>query len=459
MEKKIHFMGISGSGASAVANLARKMGYEVTGCDEEKEGHSTSHLQDIDFLCVSPAVFYLNNDNEEMEFARDNKIPIMTWQKFMGEVLFKDKFTIAVAGTHGKTTTTGLTGFLMENAGLNPWVEVGGVVKNWNKNYRIGSSKYFICEADEFYDNFLNIHADIILLNNIEFDHPEFFKTEEKMYESFVKFINNAKPNAKLIVNIDNVGMVKFMSVVGVRFPRPMGGVTPPLRKIRKDIEIIQFDNSFINDNHDIFKNLQIFGAQNVKNAAGVLKLAEILNISLDKVKKAFGEFQGMKRRMDLIGETHGIKIYDDYAHHPTAIHETISAFRGKYPQEKITVVIQPHTYSRLKYLFEDFKTCADAADLVIYTDVFASREKGKPTVSSSDLVTAISKTNVRYVPYYKLIDYLEENNKNKIVVFMGAGNINNTSQMYLCSLRGFTAAEMFKFISMCVRNSICPKK
>ena len=430
MIKKIHFMGISGSGASAVANLARELGYKVTGCDEEKEGHRASHLQGVDLLCVSPSVFYLNNDNGEMKFALENKIPIMTWQKFMGEVLFKDKFTIAIAGTHGKTTTTGLTGFLLEQAGLNPWVEVGGVVKNWNKNYRVGNSDYFVCEADEFYNNFLNIHADIILLNNIEFDHPEFFGTEEKMYESYLKFINNAKQKAKLIVNKDNIGISKFLFPTG----------------IRNDIEIIRFDNTYINKNRDIFSNLQIFGAQNVKNAAGVLKLAEVLKIPIETVSRVFKEFQGMKRRMDLLGEVNGIKIYDDYAHHPTAIRETISAFAEKYPNEKSIVVIQPHTYSRLKYLFEDFKSCANAADFVIYTDVFASREKGKPTITSPDLVSAINKANVKYVAYNELVDYLKKNISDGAIVFMGAGDINMVSRRYFTSLRGAIATKQSSY-------------
>ncbi len=420
-------MGISGSGASAVANLARELGYEVSGCDEETSGHRASHLQGVDLLCVSPSVFYLNNDNEEMKFARENKIPIMTWQKFMGRILFHDKFTIAIAGTHGKTTTTGLAGFLLEEAGLNPWVEVGGVVKNWNRNYRVGNSKYFVCEADEFYDNFLNIQADIILLNNIEFDHPEFFKEESKMMESFIKFINNCRANAKLIVNTDNVGMTKLFSLVEVG---------------SNDIEIIRFNDTFIRKNQHIFNNLQIFGAQNVKNAAGVLKLAEVLNISTEKVLKAFAAFQGMKRRMELIGAANGVKIYDDYAHHPTAIRETIAAYRQKYPQEKITVVIQPHTYSRLKYLFDDFKSCADGADLVIYTDVFASREKGKPGISSNDLVQTINRNNVKYISSFEeIVRYLKNNVESGIVVFMGAGDIYLARKKYLDLLSSFASA------------------
>jgi UDP-N-acetylmuramate--alanine ligase len=237
-----------------------------------------------------------------------------------------------------------------------------------------------------------------------------------------VKFINASKAGAKLIINTDNVGMAKWLN----------GSMA---KKIKSDITFIKFDDSYINQHQNIFDNLQIFGEQNVKNAGGVLKLAEVLNIPTEKVKQAFSEFRGTKRRMDLVGEAHGIKLYDDYAHHPTAIRETIAAYRKKYPQKKITVIIQPHTYSRLKYLFEDFKTCADAADLAIYTDVFASREKGKPTMTSPDLVNAINKANIKYVAYNELVEYLRKNITDGVVVFMGAGDIDRLSKTYLHSL------------------------
>lgn len=423
--KKVHFMGISGSGQSAVAALAKVKGYEVSGCDEESDGHSKTHVKGINLLCVSPSVFYLNSESEEVVEAKENNIPIVTWQKFMGEELFKDKYIIAVAGTHGKTTTVGLVGILLEEAGFDPWVEVGGIVKNWNQNYRVSStdSKYFVCEADEFYDNFLNIHSDIIILNNIEFDHPEFFKTEERMYESFVKFILNSKQNAKLIVNMDSKGIVQLRSY--------------QIAEKRKDIEIVQFNSSYVSENQDIFAKLQIFGNQNIQNAAGVLKLAETLNIPKEKVISVFQNFQGIKRRQDLLGEVNSIKIYDDYAHHPTAVFETIKAFREKFPNEKITVVIQPHTYSRLKYLFEDFKTCAREADLVIYTDVFASREKGNPTISSKNLVDVIAKSNVEYIPFDKITEYLLKKITGGIVIFMGAGDIIKISSAYFYQLKG----------------------
>ncbi len=413
-------MGISGSGASAVAGLAKAKGYEVSGCDEENGGHVASHINNIDLLCVTPSVFYTNNNHPEILAAKDKKIPIITWQEFMGKILFKDYFTIAIAGTHGKTTTTGLLGFMLEQLGFDPWVEVGGIVKNWGKNYRVGKSNYFVCEADEFYNNFLNIHADIILLNNIELDHPEFFDGKvEKMYESFVRFINGMKAEGKLIVNTDNKGITQLLNC-----------------PIAKNINIVKIDNDFINENRLVFKDMQIFGEQNVKNAAGVLKICEKLKIEKEKIIPAIQNFKGMKRRQDLIGEVKGVKIFDDYAHHPTAIRETLRAFRDKFPKEKLICVIEPHTYSRMKYLFEDFLTCADGADLAIYTDTFESRERGKPTATSRDLVGEIKKDNVQYASFNEVVDYLINNvEKNSVVVFMGAGNVNKISKKYYQTL------------------------
>lgn len=424
---KIHFMGISGSGESAVAALAKANGYVISGCDAANNGHSKSHINEIDLLCVSPSVFYLNKNHEEIVAARQKNIPVMTWQEFMGKKLFKDKFVVAVAGTHGKTTTTGLAGFLLEEADFDPWVEVGGVVKNWNSNYRIShnNSKYFVCEADEFFENFLNISADIIVLNNIEFDHPEFFKTETKMYESYMKFINNSKPNSKLIINSDSRGIEKLLD----------GWIL----KKRQDVEIQKINNGYIQNNNEIFSHLQIFGNQNISNAAGVLKLSELLGISVKNVKEAFQKFSGIKRRQDLIGEINGIKIYDDYAHHPTAISETINAFKSKYPSEKITVVIEPHTYSRMKYLFKDFLTCVKSADNVIFTDIFASREAGNETITSSFLVEKINKPNTKYVSFDKITEWLKKNVTKGIIIFMGAGNINKASKHYIDTLKSST--------------------
>src|SRR3989344_5086407 len=172
----VHFLGIAGSGASAAAAIARSQGYLVSGCDKDIAGHSPNHLKKIDVLAITPAIFFLDPQNPELLQATKLGIPMMTWQEFMGKFLQRQKFVIAIAGTHGKTTTTAMIGKMLEDTGLDPTVELGAEVSKWKANFRVGKSKFFVCEADEYNNNFLNFKPDIAVVTNIEMDHPEYFK-------------------------------------------------------------------------------------------------------------------------------------------------------------------------------------------------------------------------------------------------------------------------------------------
>jgi UDP-N-acetylmuramate--alanine ligase len=196
---KLHFLGIGGSGVAGVAKLAKKFGYEVTGCDLEEstaygekiyKGHNVDHLKDIDLLIVSPAVYYQNSKNPELVEGEKRGI-VMTWQEFLGKILLKDKKLICIAGTHGKSTTTAMAGKLLIDNGFDPVVVVGANVPGWAGNSRFGEGEYAVVEADEFNNNFLNYHPEIAIINNIEFDHPDFFKNEKEVQDSFDKFIKN----------------------------------------------------------------------------------------------------------------------------------------------------------------------------------------------------------------------------------------------------------------------------
>src|SRR3989344_7243068 len=208
--KKVHFLGIAGSGASAAAKIAEAQGFQVSGCDKNIAGHSPKHLKNIDLLAVTPAIFSLDPKNPELLEAKKLGIFIITWQEFMGRFLQKDKFVIAVAGTHGKSTTTAMIGSLLEDAGLDPTVELGAEVPVWKANFKIGESKpvlsgvegFFVCEADEYNDNFLNYKPNIAVVTNIEMDHPEYFKDFQAVKKSFDKFKSQSKkvidqPNPK----------------------------------------------------------------------------------------------------------------------------------------------------------------------------------------------------------------------------------------------------------------------
>ena len=216
---KLHFMGIGGSGVSGVAKLAKEFGYEVTGCDLEDstayaegiyKGHSIDHLKNVDLLVVSPAVYYQNAKNLEL-VEGEKKGMVMTWQKFLGKILLKDKKLICVAGTHGKSTVTAMAGKLLIDNGFDPVVVVGANVPEWGGNSRFGRGEYAVVEADEFNNNFLNYDPYIEIINNIEFDHPDFFKSKKEVELSFEKFVDKMRQDGTLILNWNDAGIQKTL--------------------------------------------------------------------------------------------------------------------------------------------------------------------------------------------------------------------------------------------------------
>ena len=333
-------MGIGGSGMSAVAQIAHNEGYEVSGCDLSLDspyiskikslklkiykGHNQSHLDNIDILTVTPAVFYQSPNSSEFAIAEKREIAL-TWQDFMGTYLHKNKFLICVAGTHGKSTTTALAGLLLESAGLDPTVEVGATVKSWQNNVRLGKSKYFISEADEFHDNFKTYVPDVILLTLVEFDHPEYFGTPDNMLACYQHFINRLKPCGIVIFNAD--------SPLSRKLQFPQTSVPYHLYDFPDDLKLPQPGN------------------HNKLNALAVLKLAEFLKLDRSITYSTLKSFSGIERRLDLLGEKQGIRVYDDYANHPSSFAATISALREIYPDKHLLAVIEPHTFSRLRVL------------------------------------------------------------------------------------------------------------
>ena len=345
--KKVHFLGIGGSGASAAAAIAQNMGYEVTGCDLKPhnefttvfknsqifEGHNPNHLENIDLLVVTPAIFSLDPENPELQMAKNKNIPILTWQEFTGEYLAKDKFVIAVSGTHGKTTTTAMIAKVLEDAGLNPTVLLGAVCSDWGGNYRVGSSKYFIIEADEFNDNFLAYKPNIAVVTSIEMDHPEYFKDFDTYKESFKKFLSSAKE--KIIANLSDRGVKEVLAFQG--------------ETLEAQAKIIDYSEKIIDF------PLQVPGEYNILNASAAYQVGLSLKIEPKKIKKSLMNYQGICRRFECVGEYKGAEVYSDFGHHPTEIKVTLGAAREKFPDKKITVIFQPHMFSRTKALFKDF--------------------------------------------------------------------------------------------------------
>lgn len=407
--KKIHFMGIGGSGVSGVAFLAEKMGYEVTGCDLETGGHDVNHLKNTDLLVVTPAVFYQSAKHPELVEAQKRGI-VITWQEFLGKYLQKDKKVICVAGTHGKSTTTAMAGKLLEDAGFDPLVTLGANYKDWKGGSRFGKGDYFVTEADEFFDNFLNYNPEIIILNNIEFDHPDYFKSENQVFESFKKFVEKMVGKRVLICNSDSKGVQKLLGRID-----------------KTRLKIVKYSL----EDKDINLKLKVLGKHNISNALGAAALGKYLGIKDEVIKKSLESFGGIGRRLELISEENGmnpdligVKIYDDYAHHPTAIKATLSALRDHYPKSRIWAIVEPHGFARTHALLPLYKNVFKDADKVIIGPVFKARDKETFGITPSLVAKKSNHPNALGVNSFDQIVKImgEETKKGDVILVMGAG-------------------------------------
>lgn len=443
---KIHFLGIGGSGTSAVASLALAKGFEVTGCDinpnteftkdfpEEKlfKGHSPSHLrpQDvilekagikldpvdgnyIDILAVSPAILAKDSNNAEVKEAREKGIRVITWQEFMGEYLEKGKFVIAVCGTHGKSTTTAMIGTMLENAGLDPTIELGAVIPKWGRNYRAGKSRYFVTEADEFNDNFLSTQSDITVLTNIEMDHPEYFKNFDDVKISFLSFLYQTKK--KIIANMEDEGVRAVMETFQKNKQKP------------HNPELIDYSKS------SIHFELKVPGKYNVLNATAVMQVGLSLGVGAYIIQKSLMSFTGIGRRFEFLGKFKGADVFSDFGHHPTELKVTLQAAREKFQDKKIWVIFQPHMFSRTQTLFNDFvNVLTDApVDQILLMDIYAGREKDTGKINSKMLVEAINKSGVSHLSDPEEIKQLLSVavRENEIIFFIGAGDIDKVAR------------------------------
>jgi len=330
----------------------------------------------------------------------------------MGAYLHHGLFVICIAGTHGKSTTTALAGIVLEAANLNPTVEVGATVPAWDNNVRVGGEKYFVTEADEFHDNFLHYHSNIIILNNVEMDHPEYFQTEERLLGSYQKFLDNLKPGGTLIYNADS----------------------PLIRKLRLPEPALWYTLS----EYDAEKfPLSIPGNHNKANALGIIKLAQYLKIPDDVTAKALKSFTGLERRIQIIGEKNGVRVYDDYANHPTAFAASIAAVKELNPNARLWAVIEPHTFSRLRAVLDKLPLSVRAADKVYVSKVFPSREKDLGDFSGQDIVHAMQHPAAYYMPDFENIatTIRSEAHPGDVVLIMGSGDSYKLSLRILAAL------------------------
>ena len=415
--KKIHFIGIGGIGMSALARMCVLAGKKVSGSDESRS-EITDSLEKLGVRIfyshietnISPEtalVVYtiaVDEDNPELMEARRRGIPVKTYPEFLGAIS-KNKYTIAVAGTHGKTTTTGMISEGMIAAELDPTVVIGSLLKNSKSNFISGKGRYLVVEACEYKRSFLKLSPDVLVVTNIDNDHLDYYKDLSDIQSAFAELAAKIPEDGFLVCDTSD----------------------PLLRPVIKATraKIVNYRNYF---NEKI--QLKIPGAHNIENAASALATLYCLDVSSATSLIALNEFSGTWRRFEYKGKTkEGALVYDDYAHHPTEIKATLSATREMFPDKKIITVFQPHLYSRTELLFDDFTKSFTDADEVFLAPIYAAREPENKKVSLKVLAQKIAQNGTtahsaeNFEEITKALGSPSYNQK-QIIVSMGAGDV-----------------------------------
>ncbi len=412
-ERRIHLIGIGGSGMSAIALVLLQSGYSVSGSDRQKSplvqsleeagarvyiGHKAEHIHGAQLIVRSSAI---RDDNPEVQAGLKAGIPVMKRADFLGR-LTEGKRVVAVAGSHGKTTTTAMIAWLLKSLGEDPSYIIGGVSINLGNNAHAGKGGTFVIEADEYDHMFLGLNPDIAVVTNVEHDHPDCYPTPEDFYQAFATFTRRMAADGILIANGEDAGAARLLKETsdsgrsafsyGVQDVEDLDHLYRATNlSFNSKIGGFSFDFS-VAGNLITPVHLQIAGEHNVRNAMGSLAAAHQMGISLTDAAGALAGFRGVGRRFDVRGEAAGVTIIDDYAHHPTEIRATLAAARQAYPRQPLWVVWQPHTFSRSRMLFDQFVASFQQADHVLVTDIFAAREPAAADFSGSQFVEALRK-------------------------------------------------------------------
>ena len=447
-----HFIGIGGTGLSAIARLLKESGYTVTGSDRDHSpfvddlreigitvyiGHAAEQITGAEIIVRSSAI---PDHNPEVVAGVETGIPVYKRSDFLGR-LMEDKIGIAIAGTHGKTSTTAMMAWTLTELAQDPSFIVGGIINGMNVNAHAGTGETFVIEADEYDRMFLGLKPRIGIITNLEHDHPDIYPTAESFHQAFSDFVALLPENGLLIVCGDDKGASDMLKETTVEKMTYSFSESEEKWVIAQDVKANThggFDFTCkLSDSRTCQVSLEVPGKHNVLNALAVMSVISYLGLSLEDAANALGRFTGTGRRFDLLGEVNGISIYDDYAHHPTEIRATLSAARARHPQARIWSVWQPHTYSRTQLLFDEFAQAFDDADKVIITEVYASREP-KQDFSSAQIVEAMDHPSAKFIAKLEETSkYLVKNLKpNDILLVLSAGDANEISQQVLENLK-----------------------
>jgi UDP-N-acetylmuramate--alanine ligase len=450
--RKIHFIGIGGIGMSGIAEVLLNLGYQVSGSDlKESEitrrlselggtityGHRRENLADVDVVVTSTAV---RADNPEVLEAHRRLIPVIPRAEMLAE-LMRMKYGIAIAGTHGKTTTTSMVATILTHGGIDPTVVIGGRLDLFESNAKLGQGQFLVAEADESDGSFLKLSPTIAVVTNIDADHLDYYRDLDQIRETFVDFINKVPFYGLAVLCLDDPNIQSLLPRVRKRMTTY--GINSQADFSASAIEHAADRTAFTV--HYRGKSLgrlgfRMPGRHNVLNALAAVAVGMELDLSFAAIADGFKDFGGVGRRFQIKGESNGIMVVDDYGHHPAEIKATLAAARAGW-QKRVVTVFQPHRYSRTKALFEDFVTAFYQADHLVVMDVYAAGEDPIPGVAAADLAAGISGHGHRSCTYAAdrpavLAHLREAVQPGDMVITLGAGNVWQVGEEFLAGLK-----------------------
>ncbi len=441
----IHFVGIGGIGMSGIAEVLHNMGFKVSGSDINENanvkmlremgikisiGHDESNVEYADVIVYTSAA---RDDNPELVRARQERKPVIKRGEMLSE-LMRLKFAVAVAGSHGKTTTTSMVAEIVKAAKLDPTILIGGRLNSTNNNASYGKSNIMIAEADESDRSFLMLYPSIAVITNIDYEHMESYKDFDDVKESFTEFANMVPFYGTSVLCIDNNNVADIIPNITKRFITYGTKAQADIRavNIKKDGFSVSYD---VKKGEDILGHIEIIlpGDHIVLNSLAALTAAMEMGIEFDIIAETLKNFSGVQRRMSIRYKSEKYIVIDDYGHHPTEIATTLKAVREASSESSIVVIFQPHRYTRTRDLMSDFAKCFMDADKLYITDIYAASEKAIEGIVAEKLIAEVKNHGFKDVSYLpnlndSLSDFDDNNEKHTIIMTFGAGSITNFS-------------------------------
>jgi UDP-N-acetylmuramate--alanine ligase len=415
--QRVHLVGVGGIHMSGIAQVLRARGHSVSGSDlyltpltEKLEamgvtvsrGHDAANVGEAELVVYTSAA---HEDNPEIIEARRRGLPTIKRAQMVAR-LMEGKRSVAIAGSHGKTTTSSLIAFMLWQAGRSPTFMVGGEMVGLETNAMPGEGPDFVVEADEFDAAFLNYHPDIALVTNVEPDHLDIYGSFERLKDTFRQFLSQVKPNGYIVACRDDPALQAILrETAGDDVNLPVHvvsyGLDPSSEWLAEGISSKGVDGYtfVVKCGKQVYATLEtrLPGIHNVSNALGAIAVGSILGLPLEAMRRSVAEFRGVKRRFQPVGEAGGITVMDDYAHHPTEVRATLAAARDRFPGRRLVCLFQPHTYSRTRYLLDGFRTCFADCDVLLIAETYAAREEPSAGMSAEELAREVRQPRARY--------------------------------------------------------------